>query len=522
MNRVKRLLVPLLVVMFVANSIGMAFAQEYPQPGSAVTNAVVQNKATGAGQNATVQVMYYDQNGVADPDTQSFNIAPKAVVEVKTQDAPVGDGFVGAAVLSSNQPIAAVVSVQNRGVPGDVTDPNRQTQAAYNGTSEPATILYFPSVWRFSGIVSRLTVQNAEAQPADIKLTFKKRDGSAAGELTTTLAANGQRTFYLGNAADVPAAFPANFIDGSVVVESTNGRKLAGASTATWPNRAGAYQALGESNKGKILYAPSHYRFILPADDQTNWQNRPGVEWILFSALNLQNTSASASANVTATYTARGAATASLVKTFQIPPLSAIGLNTQNGGSFPAADFAPLSKAGGGAADWDGSVLIESDQDLVGTNVTNWGKQGFADLYALTGPAEGSNILYLPAQYRLEYTATSGWSQWSAINLQNIGETSINASDLVIQYISQDGTTVATFSGADLNLPSGLAAGAAIGLNTRNGGDLDASAFAAFPTDNGRRSFIGGIYVQAPAGSKLIAVGNIVYANRASVYNAIP
>lgn len=518
----KRLLIPLLVVVLILNSIGMAFAQDYPNPGNAVSNAVVQNKSTAAGQTATVVATYYGQNGSVAYTHTGISIAPKAVREIKTQDEPLGDGFQGAAVLSSNQPLAAVVNVQYRNVPGDTADPDRQTQAAYNATSNPAATLYFPSVWRFSAIVTRLTVQNTESQTANVTLTFKKRDGAAAGELTTTISGNGQRTFYLGNASDVPSNFPADFVDGSVTVVSTNGRKLAGAAAVTWANRAGAYQALGESNKGKVLYAPSHYRFIHPDDNQTNWQNRPAGQWTLYSALNLQNTSLAATANVTATYTARGASTPSLVKNFTIPPLSARGLNTQNGGDFPAADFAGLSKAGQGAADWDGSVLIESDQDLVGTNITNWGKQGFADLYALTGPSEGNNILYLPAQYRLHYTATSGWSQWSAINLQNIGTSTIAAADLRIEYIDQNGTTVKTFTGAALGLPNGLAPGAAIGLNTRNGGDLGATAFNDFPTDNGRPSFIGGIYVQAPAGSRLIAVGNVVYANRASVYNGVP
>lgn len=519
----KQLLSCLLAVSLVVINVGAAFAQQYPQPGDGTTNAVVQNKNM-SGQSATVVETYYRPDGTVAVTTSGTVIQSRAVREFKTAEVPgLPSGFQGSAVLGSNEGLAAVVSIQYRNVPGDILDPSRQTQAAYNATSAPATTLYFPSVWRFNAIVSRISIQNTENQPANITLTFKKRDGAAAGSLNATLPAYGQRTFYLGNASDVPPNFPADFRDGSVTVESTNGRLLAGASTATWANRAGAYQGLTESNKGKVLYAPSHYRFIFNAP--ANWQNLPATQWTLYSALNLQNTSTTATANVKLTYTARGATTPSLVKNITIPPLSAAGLNTQNGGDFPATDFYALSKAGNGLPDWDGSVLIESDQDLVGTNVTNWGSLGYADLYALAGPSEGSNLLFLPAQYRLHYTNTSGWSQWSAVNVQNIGDTTISESNLFIDFVDVNGNVVKSFTGAELNPATkgdGLGPGEAIGLNTRNGGDLPASAFNSFPTVSGRPSFIGGVIVRAPAGSKLLAVGNIVYFNRASVYNGVP
>jgi hypothetical protein len=511
----------ILVVSLLVGTVGMAFAQDYPQPGDSVSNAVVQNKATGANETATVIAYYYNQSGGDPVYTHSnIQIAPKAVREIKTDEEPLGDGFQGAAVLSSSHPLAAIVSIQNRNVP---QSPSGRTQGAYNATSAPSPTLYFPSVWRFNAIVTRLSIQNTDTESADITLTFKKRDGSDAGSLNATIAGNGQRVFYLGNANDVPANLPADFQDGSVTVTSTNGRNLAGAAVVTYRNRSSAYQALSDINKNTTLYAPSHYRFIFNAP--ANWASLPNSAWTLFSALNLQNTSTTETANVTLTYTARGATTPSLVKEITIPPLSAAGLNTQNGGDYPASDFNDLSKAGGGLPDWDGSVLIESDQELVGTNITNWGVQGYAGATALSAPTEGKNILYLPAQYRLHYTANSGWSQWSAINLQNVGTTTVDEDDLIIQYIDQAGNTVATFTGAALNDATqgdGLGPNEAIGLNTRNGGDLPASAFNNFPTDNGRPNFIGGIYVSAPAGSQLVAIGNIVYSDRASVYNGVP
>ena len=193
-----------------------------------------------------------------------------------------------------------------------------------------------------------------------------------------------------------------------------------------------------------------------------------------------------------------------------IQPGAAAGLNTANGGDLSASQFNPLG------TDWDGSILVKSNNnvDIVATNVTQWGTTGKAAISALVADAGASNILFLPAQYRLQ--SGGNWNQWSSVNIQNVGTTSVAAADLTVTYVDTSGNVVASFSGSSLpsNVQSGLAAGSAMGLNTRNGGDLSASAFNGFGT-----SFIGGVKIEGPAGSKLIATANIVYSDRASSYN---
>jgi len=476
----------------------MSFAQG-PDPGISVTNIVVQNTSTTPGDTAAVIVEYYDTEGNLDLTNSSVTIEPKAVQEIKTQNEALGDGWQGSAVMSSGEPLAAIVSVKNTNVPGA---DDGYTQGAYNGASAGATALYFPSVYGFSKINSRLTVQNTEGSEATIYMSYYKRDGTSMGTKDATIPAYSQRTFDLGVADDLPFD-PADFVDGSAVVTSDNA--LAGAAVTTWKNRSGAYQALTDSNKGTTLYAPSHYRFDKTPGDGT---------YGLFSALNVQNTSATATAHVTATYYTRGdtSGVPALELPFEIPPSSAAGLNTKNGGDFDASDFEPLSKAGGGTPDWDGSVTITSDQPLVAVCNTNWDSAGHAGVYALVTENDGAESLFVPAQYR---RSVGGWKQWSALNLMNVGGSTISASDLTIQYIDQSGAEVASFSGTDL--PGDLAAGAAMGLNTRNGGDLDGGDFDSLGT-----GFIGGIYVTGPSGSQLVGVANIIYSNRASVYNAFP
>ncbi|RMG89932.1 MAG: hypothetical protein D6706_20480 [Chloroflexi bacterium] len=489
----KRFLITTLVLALSLLFITTVLAQTYPDAGNAVTNAVLQNSGSST---ATIVVTYYDANGTKQYDHTGISLAAGAVTEVKTQDEPLPSGFQGTAVVSSDQPLASVVSIKSTGVTASA---GQTTQAAYNGTSSPATTLFFPSVWRFSGIVSIVTIQNTENTSASVTVDFYDRNGNKLGTCNETLAAFGSKTYDMRTPPSCSGWTDA-VADGSITATSS-GPKLAGASTAAWSNRAAAYQALTSADQGTVLYAPSHFRFKKNASD---------AEYTLFSAINIQNTDPNNDAPITVEYFTRGdtSGTPALTINTTVPAGSAIGLNTKNGASVAASTFDPLGTS------WDGSVKITSDNGipLIGTGITNWGTAGYAGMYALVSDSSASDTIYVPAQYRR--MPNGSWAQWSAINLQNIGSTTVAASDLTITYIDQAGNTVATFTGA--SLPSDLAPGAAFGMNTRNGGDLSASAF-----DSLGDSFIGGIIVQGPIGSQLVAVNNIIYSNRASVYNGI-
>jgi hypothetical protein len=392
--------------------------------------------------------------------------------------------------------------------------PDGVTQAAYNGAAVGVDTLYFPSFWAFPGIGSRITIQNTENSPVDIELAIFDRDGNAYGVKQATLQGYGSRTFCACNPDDLPPGFPDAFVDGSVVVTAPAGRGIAGASTAQWPNRTAAYQALTDANKGPVLFVPSHFRVKFGSVS----------DFTLFSAINIQNTSASTDAPVKIQYYNRQTGALDLELTKTIPPNSAIGANTKGGGSFDASEFTVLNNNAPTDPDqrWDGSVVITSLDGipLVGTGVTNWGAAGHVGMAALVTEADASDTLFMPAQFRLDNGNGQGIFQWSSLNLQNVGDSTISKSDLVIEYIDTDGNSVGTFTGN--SLPFDLGAGAALGLNTKGGGDVDKTSFDSFPTQNGFPWYIGGIYISGPAGSKLIATANIIYLDRAAVYNGVP
>lgn len=484
-------LITTLVIAMALMLIGSVAAQTFPDAGTAVTNAVLQNQGTSV---ATVVVTYYDNGGNVQ-GTENKTIQPSAVIEVKSDSAPLPSGFQGAAVVSSDQPLASVVSIKNDNVSASA---GSTTQSAYNGTSNPATTISFPSVWRFSGIVSRVTIQNTESTTASVTVNFFDRDGNALGTCSPSLNGFGSVTYDMRTPPSC-AGWGDAVADGSITATSAN--LLAGASTAAWSNRAGGYQALTAADQGTVLYAPSHFRF------KTSPSNS---EYTLFSAINIQNTDPVNDAPIRAEYFTRGDTSGVPVKTINItvPAGSAIGLNTKNGASVAASEFNALG------TQWDGAVKITSLNDipLVGTGITNWGVSGYAGMYALASASSASDTIFIPAQYRR--LVSGSWAQWSAINLQNIGGSTVAAADLTVTYIDTNGNTVATFTGG--NLPGDLASGAAFGLNTRNGGDLSAASFNSLGN-----SFIGGIIVEGPPGSQLVAVNNIVYSNRASVYNGV-
>ena len=501
----KKITIVSILVVLVLGVVGISWAQSFPASGTTVSNSIIQNMATGTGENATIVIDYYDQAGNNVYTNSSVILAPKAVTEVQAQKEPLPSGFVGSAIVSSDRAVGAVTSLRNQNVPGAA---DGETQGAYNGAPVGKDTIFFPSFWAFQWIVSRFTVQNTENAAADIEIDYFKRDGTFVGTKTDTLPAYGSKTYCGCNPSDWPSSvIPAGFLDGAVTVRSTNGKLLAGASTATRTQEDSAYQALTGGDQGTVLYAPSAFRFN---SSQPIVQGTPPV---LFSAVNIQNTSQTTAAEVTIEYYNRKTGAKDLFIDTTIAPGSATGANNYNGGDFDSNLFKALKTNVDG--DWDGSVKIISNNGipLVGTGITQWGGDHKATMYALIPATNSAKTLFLPAQYRHDYGGSS-LQQWSSLNLQNVGASTISKDDLFIEYIDTGGNTLLTLTGTDI---FDLASGAALGANTRNGGDLDKTLFDSFGT-----KFIGGIYVYSTDSSaELVATANIVYTNRASTYNAI-
>lgn len=465
-------------------------------PGTGVTNVVTQNISDS---DATVTIAYYDLDGNLDYTQPDTVIKPLAVKEFKTADTPVAslpDGWIGSAVMSSDVEVGAIVSVR-------WTTTGREdgsTQDAYVGGTQGYNQLYLPDLKRVplasdptqANQVSKIYIQNTESTPATVYMNYYNRQGGAEGVKVATIPAFSQKGFDLRKDADVPAQVADGFgttNDGACYITSTN--KIYAIVQTTWQNWDASYEGLGEA--ATTLYAPSAFR-----------TKRADGSWNIYSAVVVQNTTAAA-ANVYFNYINRNTGATDLRLTRNVGAYAATGLNTRTGGDLPADTFNVLGD------NWAGSVIVTSTVNIVGSSNIFWAAstQNYAGAYVMKSPAQAAEKIFIPAYYRR--IDSLGWSQWSAINLLNTEDV---ARVIDIKFIDGTGAPVLTVN--DFTLP----ANGGIGINSRNG----SGGVAGLPTDTDLaaalgNSFIGGAYIEAPAGSKLIATVNIIYRDRSSVYN---
>lgn len=459
----KRITLILSFVLLLALVVIPAAAQSFPDPGAGTTYTELANQSSAS---ADWSIVYYPVSGGSVPGTSSTLPGYGSVI-IDPESSGLPQSFQGSAVVSSgsdsSEPragmLSSVVATEWRGNTGDGFQ-----MGLYSGASEGSSEICFPSLWRSEGsIISSFAVQNTDAQnDVNISINYRARDGSDAGTYQVTIAPNHQKTFDLATPGEgVPNLGPT--WQGSAKVTADGGAGIVGVAVASWggPNpdrtRSATYNAADCSglSGSTTLVAPTQFRV------------RPGGGWTgaLWSAINIQNLSGN-TANLTLTYVNREGLTPDLVLTNTIPPYSTIGANTRNGGNFPASVFDPLDVDEG----WDGAVKIEVDQPAVATVITQWDRGGLleAGVYAAANVSEGATKIYVPGVKRIK---PSGWTDFSAVIIQNLSGS--QTADVTIRYYDQAGTLKLTLANQMID-PAG-----ALGLNTRNGGSVDAALFEA-------------------------------------------
>ena len=452
-----------------------------PNPGSGSSDFYVMN-VDGAG-GATVQVNYYGQDGVSDyQDTVSLNAYGSK--EFASSTLPVGDGWVGAVVLSSNKELAAVTNIiWSGGQYGDGT-----TAGAYAGMSQDqvGTSMYFPYVSRVVDMrFSTLTVQNAGTGNANIEIRYYSNTGALqAGPITDTIGEGRSKTYDLSSPGGKVPNLPSPF-NGAVVVNSTLGQDIAGTVTTHWKTFSSAYE--GFSNGSGVQYLPSAYR-----------KNRVdiGLGWIRHSNILVQNLSG-APADVDIDFYPTGSTSSALHLDDTIPANSSHEYNTRYGtpGLFAASVFEALGN------DFDGSVVVQANQNIVAVSHTFWTSLDTASTYK--GMAGGAGEVFMAWQPRKK--VGSAWVQWAKLVIQNLSGSPAN---ITLTYYNPDGSVRATFSDT-------IAGNSADGYNTRygsDGGGITSGQFAALGD-----TFNGAVRVQSNVA--VAPVMNVIQSDWASTYN---
>ncbi len=460
----RRLTYVLVLVMLLAMVALPAAAQSYPNPGVGSTYTELANKTDQA---ATAQLTYYDTSGGVHQGPQR-TIPGNGSIVIDPDSVQLPQNFQGAGVVSSNQPLASVVRTQWTGGPGD-----GYQMAYYSGVSQGSSKICFPSLFKIPpNIVASFTVQNTGTAPAEIKITYYKRDGTNEGQYTDTIPLGAQHTYDLRNPGGAVPNFTAPW-DGSAIVEVTNGQTVAGVGVVYQVGRTATYNAADCSGASgaTTLVVPSQYRFVT-ADGR----------WLLLSALNVQNLE-STTANVTLEYIPRDT-TANPSKTVNItiPPYSAAGLNMRSGYNGDNTFFDDLGTS------WDGSVKITSDKAVVANVITQWFRPTGAEsgYYAAANTKDNASKFFVPGVRRVQTGGT--WVEYSAVIVQNL---STSNNTVTAKFYDRNGNL-------KLTLTDTLAPGASIGYNTKNGGSRDAADFDPLGT-----SFEGHVVV---TGSQSIGV----------------
>lgn len=451
----------LMVVVLVAATVGVASAQT-GYGTSFITAITYQNVGTGT---ANIEFRFYNQKTssfVSVQRTLNANAGTSLNLGSLSGNEALPAGFLGSAVMSSNQPIVATL-VQ---LPQSTTVRNRPLS---NGFDVAKSSVLIASVLKNTfNTNTTFSIQNAASGAVDLKVSFFAVGSSTPIVLNETNVPVGSAKYYdAGTLTQLGDAF-----NGSAVVEAT----LTGTSTPAnivasalelQTSDVGVRAFEGLSSSANTVYMATALCRL--AGTTSNYA--------------VQNTTLPGSgqdANVTVTYSDGKTESATLT---------------------PGAKQSFSACTGRGAADtFSGAATITSQ----GAPVVVIGKVGGNNRYtAFLGEVSGASKLALAYVRWTETEFASGKRQRASIAIQNI--TGSDVANVTVKYLDAVGNVVGTHTiasianGAKANSTPVLATGDATKL--KEFGSPEAN-----PTGLG---FGGSAIIEGPAGSKLIAVVRI-------------
>jgi hypothetical protein len=454
-------------------------------PGSGNVNFTVMNLDTT--ESATVVASYIDQAGNVS-STRQATLDPLSSEGFPIDTSGLPDNWQGSVIVSGDREIVAFAQARWEG--GNYGD--GQTAGAYNGFTEGATKLYFPSLAARDSQFSRLSIQSAEAastsETIDITIRFYDRSGGLSHTENDTLYKGTQETYDLLDLSLPVTTPPGDGWLGAAVVESDD--PIAGVATTFWREYTGAYS--GVTGGGLMAYLPSATRRL------------PSGPWYQYTSVEVQNLDDAATANVTVYWYDR---TGALLYQFDdtIPANSSHGYNTR----FTTSDVpnhTALHNALG--SDWNGSVVVESDVDIVAVAKLQWTADspvGTAGTSYTSDPA-GYAQINVPANFRRVSSGT--WRQFTGLVVQNVGTSACN--NFSVEWRDRSGVLL-------LDYTDSLAPNISHGYNSRYGADIPSGNDPADLGDD----FRGSVAIDAP-GCELMAIHNTLWPlwTDSTTYNA--
>ena len=403
----------LLVLALVITGLGIGVLTAGAQGGRTwVSGIQIQNQSTTDVANITV-IFYWDEaHGGAEAhrfsDTIDAGKAKTYYVPTASQTSGLPVGFIGSAVVSSDQPVAANVNTQVPASEG--TTPGLPIRiGTSSGVLEPSTDLYFPQIMKgYYGWNSYLAIQNTASSSASVTVQYYNTAGTLVATDVETVSPFSTYIFRQSDNASLPTS---DFVGSA---KATGTQELAGicnfyASEATYTEaQFHSYNAF--SGGQTTLNVPRVVK------DYYSYQ----------SGLSVQNVGTSAT-TVTVTYYFGG--TAYTQTSPSIDPNAAWGVYLGTEAQLPAS-MAGVSGSGSAKIESAGQpvvAIVNEDNRTLGYGVTY---NAFLD-------GEETTTVLFPQVAAKYYGFCSG------IQIQNVGTATAN---LTITY-SMAGRSDVTKSG---------------------------------------------------------------------------
>jgi len=348
---------------------------------------------------ANIVVEYYNEDGTKiDAATKSYTITVGSSLNIYQPSVPgLPNGFKGSAVISADQPIAAVGSEQ-------VTYPDGSIgNSQYSGFSADTIgqLFYLPNVnKKFGGSQwsSRITIQNTTSNSCSVTIKFYNSDGTIRDTDMVSLNPYGSTTL---TQIDDPE-LPDGWLGAAVIQASENVAVIVDVISAD--GRLETYN--GFVSGATTMYLPT----LLIGFGANKWNSS-------FQVFNVGN----ATAVITMTYYTAGVATPAKIVTATLPPYQSINRYQ------PAVD----SDLG---SPWIGSVVIESTQPIVAVGSQSSGAPGkrLASIY--NGVSSGATRAFLPTVLR--YFGGSNFV--TSFQIMNVGTTDAS---VIVEYFAPGNPT---------------------------------------------------------------------------------
>jgi hypothetical protein len=416
-----------ILALIVAGSLlvaGIVSAQAPGPGGGWWSGEQVQNVGTATG---TIVITAYDMDAPhTEYDADALVDPGAARTFMPTDFTGMGSGFAGSAIVSSDQPIKAIVNVTNQEatLAGGVTvgTPGGKASAQYQGMDQPDTTLYFPlAKHNRYGNTTVFYIQNAGSGAATATAVFSMDDGGVYTYTTPSIPV-GTMVFVSPANAGVPTSNTNRANIGSLKVTSTE--PLAGVVMEQDTSETVATVLFGTRGFTSADFDDKAYAPVVK-------NNRFGR----FTGIQVQNVGTS-KITVTISYVGTSG--------------NCKGVQTQDEITVdPGKSTTAVSSAGNFTANCTGAATLEGTGDFVAivneTNLAGYSAAGI--VYSAMADSSATAKLSLPLFKDQRFNATTG------LQIQNVGVTT--ATNVIATFSCKGGSTFTSASSPQTIGPGG-------------------------------------------------------------------